>query len=58
MAQLHVCGRCGEEFADEAGYLGHVCGETGHTPETPADPELQAILSEKALARGAARKQP
>lgn len=52
---LNICGRCAAEYATEQGYLDHVCPATGHDPTVPANPRVQALISEAALSRGEER---
>lgn len=32
---IHICGRCGKSFKDEASYLKHRCSVTGFRPTQP-----------------------
>ncbi len=57
MAQIHKCGRCGQEFKTEKEYCDHICPETGFTPKD-ADhhgAEFKAV-QDAALQRGEERK--
>ncbi len=56
MAQIHVCGRCGQKFKTEKEYLNHKCKKTGFKPtQIEHQGEEFKAVSEAALKRGAAR---
>ena len=38
---LHVCGPCGQQFAEEEQYLDHVCEASGVTPRHPENVDAE-----------------
>ena len=56
-----ICGACGKEFKDNAGYLKHKCEKTGFNPTQIGHQDALSggrfsLQSKAALARGEARK--
>lgn len=51
----HICGQCGNSFATERAYIGHMCPALGRTPENTEATTLSktkvasSLLEEKIL---------